>query len=709
MTRPEQQIFDELAVLCVSPGYIHAIANICFRDNMVGFGDQLTPEDMARMFSDSRLIRTEISTLIGLMVRQPIDFSLQTPDAIQSYINRSEALLRELHDSMKSDWFKDFHPEKLKSKDFNPFSTANALREPIFYGGESAYSFQYRDLAEQKYSADASWLEQNKGLSISSTVAVAKTLAALLSEKLMATLEAMSDLHPDGWTMLPGFTFSADELANQAGMPLDAVTTILEAFCLPSTDRNATFTALNEFNVTNALPLLRNGKGEFVLLQYYPFVEAVYESPFYWMCADTSYTPTALRNRGEFTEAFCRERLVRVFGETSVHQGVRLFKNKGLELGEIDVLVVFGDRAIVLQAKSKRLTLEARKGNDLQLKSDFKKAVQDASDQANLCAAVLRDATDELRDASGKPLILPLPLKQIFLVCVVADHYPALAFQARQFLKYKTTDRICPPLVTDVFALDAMTEMLASPLRFLSYLSHRAQFNEKLMMSHELTLLSYHLKHNLWVDSNNDMMMLHDDFSADLDVAMAVRREDLPGADTPNGILTRYRDSHFGRLLANIESNPNPAAIALGLMLTELNEDTIRDINQGIDGAIKATEKDSRSHDFSAVIGSASTGLTIHCNSRSDFEAGHQLREHIEKRKYVHRANSWFGLAIRPDGSLRFALKIEDRWKANEQMDVLTAGMPYAPIGSRKPGRNDPCPCGSGKKYKKCHLNDNLA
>lgn len=21
----------------------------------------------------------------------------------------------------------------------------------------------------------------------------------------------------------------------------------------------------------------------------------------------------------------------------------------------------------------------------------------------------------------------------------------------------------------------------------------------------------------------------------------------------------------------------------------------------------------------------------------------------------------------------------------------------------QKPGRNDPCPCGSGKKYKKCH------
>ena len=24
-------------------------------------------------------------------------------------------------------------------------------------------------------------------------------------------------------------------------------------------------------------------------------------------------------------------------------------------------------------------------------------------------------------------------------------------------------------------------------------------------------------------------------------------------------------------------------------------------------------------------------------------------------------------------------------------------------ISDKKAGRNDPCPCGSGKKYKKCH------
>jgi uncharacterized protein YecA (UPF0149 family) len=28
---------------------------------------------------------------------------------------------------------------------------------------------------------------------------------------------------------------------------------------------------------------------------------------------------------------------------------------------------------------------------------------------------------------------------------------------------------------------------------------------------------------------------------------------------------------------------------------------------------------------------------------------------------------------------------------------------PAAALHSAKPGRNDPCTCGSGKKYKKCH------
>ena len=42
---------------------------------------------------------------------------------------------------------------------------------------------------------------------------------------------------------------------------------------------------------------------------------------------------------------------------------------------------------------------------------------------------------------------------------------------------------------------------------------------------------------------------------------------------------------------------------------------------------------------------------------------------------------------------------------AAEQSDVAVAERPAQPFvrGSEKVGRNDPCPCGSGKKYKQCH------
>jgi hypothetical protein len=36
-------------------------------------------------------------------------------------------------------------------------------------------------------------------------------------------------------------------------------------------------------------------------------------------------------------------------------------------------------------------------------------------------------------------------------------------------------------------------------------------------------------------------------------------------------------------------------------------------------------------------------------------------------------------------------------------LQVLKSGTPFG--GKRKCGRNDPCPCGSGKKYKRCCLN----
>ena len=200
--------------------------------------------------------------------------------------------------------------------------------------------------------------------------------------------------------------------------------------------------------------------------------------------------------------------------------------------------------------------------------------------------------------------------------------------------------------------------MLASPLRLLSYLNLRAEIGDKMMASHETILLSYHLTQNLWLENNVDLMVVQDDVSSHLDATMAVRRDGVSGAATPDGILTRFEGTPFARIIDEVEDRENSAALELGLMLLELSEDTVRSLNEGISQIIARTMQDGGLHDITIGISSASTGLTVHCSLMDDREAEIRLRNHCEVRQDSQKANSWFGLAIRPDGSIRFAGKL---------------------------------------------------
>jgi hypothetical protein len=162
--------------------------------------------------------------------------------------------------------------------------------------------------------------------------------------------------HPNGRSLLPGFSFTVDELSQFSSIAAPVVENVLVAFTIPPGEKNHSFRSLHDFNIANAMPLLRTDAKSYLLFQEYSIAEALYDSPFYWMCGDDAYRSTAMLHRGRFTEDFSRERLERVFGKDNVHANVDIYESKGKKVGEIDVLVIFGNRAIVLQAKSKKLT-----------------------------------------------------------------------------------------------------------------------------------------------------------------------------------------------------------------------------------------------------------------------------------------------------------------------------------------------------------------
>ncbi|KXV23592.1 preprotein translocase [Gluconobacter japonicus] len=718
--RAERDIFDDLAVLCAAPGFVHALSWMSLRDNYVMFDSAMDSKALADSYVSERIIRTEFSTLLGLLIRQPIDLSDPTPAEIRTLLDRAHTLLQELHKQLERPMW-DLLIERAKfSKEGAvclpfPFARADILREPIFYGGESAYSFQYCDMALERYAADEVWLRTNKGFSIADAQAVVHAITDIHNVKIPEVLRGFKGAASPCSSLLPAFAVTAEEVAAHCRQPIETTRAVLTAFSVTAPS-NLDFTSLGAFNLANACPIIALPDERYLALQTYGIDESLYDSPFYWMIADRSYRADASAHRGAFTEQFVAKRFRSVFGERNVYCNVNI-EGKSDRVSEIDVMVLFGDRAVIVQCKSKKMTLESRNGNDKTLRDDFQKAVQDAYDQGLICARALGNPDMVFMAEDGSKLDIP-ELRHVYIVCAVSDHYPGLTVQARQFLKYETDAVIHPPLVADLFLIDVMTEMLASPLRLLSYIDRRVGYAERIYSINELAILGFHLSQNLWFEDEIDTAIVGDECALDLDTAMAVRRQGISGVATPNGILTKFSGTHVAQMIDKIEREAHPDLIGLGFLLLDMNEDTVAQLDRGMKDIARRTRGDGRRHDFTLVFSTGEAGLTILCNPAQGSDAVKALDDHCRRRKYVHRAANWFGLLVsETDGLPELSLVVRFPWKHDPKMDVETQGMMIsgtlgaalprtnnrAPDGT-KIGRNAPCPCESGKKFKKCCL-----
>lgn len=100
--RKESEIFSELAEICASPGYVHAIAWLCCTNSIMEYADILTREDIVQSLSRDFLMRTEIYTLVGLACKKQLNIDLPSPETIQRYIDKTNSLLQEIHQSIGS-------------------------------------------------------------------------------------------------------------------------------------------------------------------------------------------------------------------------------------------------------------------------------------------------------------------------------------------------------------------------------------------------------------------------------------------------------------------------------------------------------------------------------------------------------------------------------------------------------------------------------
>ncbi|MEH9303103.1 SEC-C metal-binding domain-containing protein [Klebsiella variicola] len=694
MQKSESEVFSELESLCSSHGFIHSLALLSCINNITIYEEELGSEDLQHLYEKERLIRTEISTVAGLMLKSEINTNYPGGDVLSKLCESVNTSLAALHRAM-------FSAEKDGDYD-------NAMiKESIFYAAESSYDFQYLDMAEEKYSLDDVWFLENMGFTCAELVSVGRCIESIMGRKISAFIHSGQGILND--QVLEAYELPFDQIATETGLNDIKVKSIVDLFSSHEFS-NENFKGMSDFNIFNARPIICSGN-KYYCFSAYSLAQSIYEAPFFWMNDDKEYRPISAQHRGQFVEDYVYRKMTSVFGAENVFKNVYIVNGNNETLGEIDVLVSFSDSVIIYQAKSKKLTIEARKGNGNAIQKDFKGAIQDAYDQGVSCAQFILSGAS-LTDQNFNRFNLGSSVSRCYIVPIISEHYPSLSFQVRLYLNTTITNEIYPPFTMDVFLLDVLTEFLNTPLYFLSYIDRRSTYNMKVFSSHELTIFSLHLKQNLWINDECDMFMLHDDICVDLDIAMLVRRRGITGKRTPDGILTYHQDGFVRKIIKSLESENHKLAVELGFLLLSLDGDTIEDINQMAKKTIFLSSIDKKHHDLSTVIGD--TGFTVHCNYYSKDIAEKQLHEHCMKRKYITKCKKWIGIHVRPKTyAINYGVMLDFEWEYSPEIEnIITPSRlqnTLVNVGgvmtqAKKPGRNEPCFCGSGKKYKKCCL-----
>lgn len=708
------ETLTELNKLIKQPGYLYSLLLITISDLF------LPLEEYVDVNWWDKISYQEVSFLFGLLVKSPLDLTT-IPDESESksQTENTYRLLKQLHDyyglTASGKLFGDTFEKQKSGEPIPPrpniFTSTEAIIEAVFYDDSGAYDFQYWDSAIQRYSNDNEWITKNLGFKIEDAVELSQ-FAKTSSEIKRLDPPSKGDFRALCKWALRVFTLSTNDI------PKDKCTvdSIVSRFSVTPGQTNKDFTFPSDYNEINVRPLIRTSDKNLLLPVSFDLARTIDESPFYLIQElDKRYAPIALKHRGDYTEEVTYQKLVRVFGKDNVYKGAKIrrpkgqgIKKKGYEYTDIDVLVLFGNKAIVIQAKSKKMTLLSRKGNIQKLATDFQEAVQEAYYQGLKSREHILAHDASFVDSNGKEIKLLESINDVYLLTITTDNYPALHMQVHSLLEKKDSDPW--PLAMNVFDLDVLTTYLPDPFDFLYYINQRVHLADKIMAGNEIICLGYHLDQKLFIDSNSkyDHMMIAPDFGQLVDDDIMRQIYGTEEEKKKSRLRQKWKNDSFIQLVTQIKASKVPGLTDAVFFLYNLSSQTADKLVEMMGKQKQESLRDHSPHTMAMPLDSGMGGITFVV----EYDRNRDLHEHLMvysvARKYKTKADEWLGVGSYATSSniIDSVMYSKEPWKYDQKLEKLASvvvkpGQVVA-IG-KKIGRNEPCYCGSGKKYKKCH------
>lgn len=392
---------------------------------------------------------------------------------------------------------------------------------------------------------------------------------------------------------------------------------------------------------------------------------------------------------------------------------------------ENDLLIIYRDALLVVEVKAGRFTDAPPVSNfDSHIKR-YKEVIQKSNSQCTHMRDYIRESGVELvlydQYMQPKAVLNISNVNSIFCLSVTIENINTYAARAEKLGFLNLREGVSCIAIDDLMTYK---RYFNNPLEFLHFLKQReiASLNERIALNDELDHLGMYIAHNCYSLEVNNIP------KGDT-LCMTGYREDLDSyferVDTPLPQLEKPRQNmpkRFREIIDVLFRSNNSEAVSISSYLLDFSSDARQQLSNGIDMTLERQASTGRqcALSFSGKEDSIRMTYFVFQDELHDAQTDQEMFDYTTSLLLANGEKERMMLSFRFD--MNYALqsvsarsisinqippcRIDELKSRGEEMGDFRVAKYKREHG--KIGRNQPCPCGSGRKYKKCHGQNSL-